>query len=653
MRTRLLSIVLYGPSTQPRVIDFHESGLSVVTGWSKTGKSSLISIVDYCLGASTFDVPEGPIRQLVDWYGLRLRIGDQHVFVARRVPEAGSQTSGAAYLQIGSELAIPPPDRVDATTNVDAVVQVLTSMIGIRDYVHEPLPGQTRNPVPVNFRHGLYFCFQSQDEIISRKHLFHRQSEPFIPQTIKDVLPYFLGAVDDDYMIRKAEHRRLLDRLKKLTRRHQEMLALRGEGSSRAQHLLAEAADLGVLMLPAASDAISWSDAVEALRRLASTPVPEILEPSQGGAGDVYRRLVEQDGELRRRFERVRQDRDTAASLLRHHGGYASEGYHQVARLRAIGVYPSVVGQAKCPLCESQLGEEHPTHNQIQRVADRLGSTLSNVAASVPHLTRLVEQFDGDLDSLRGQLRDNRRQLDELQKASERVQTYRDHVARIAHLQGRTSLYLENLPETSDEPDRIKREMDELSRAAALLEARLNPEAIEEHVESALVLISDDITDGGRKLNLEYADQRLRLDRRRITLVADTRAGPVPMERIGSGANWVGYHIVVFLALHRWFTQQDRPVPGFVFFDQPSQIGFPADTVEHREKDADREAVRRMMRLIAEFSSNEDAPFQVIVTEHADLNEPWFQDRVVAVWRDGDALIPREWFPPTNKGEAG
>lgn len=649
MRTRLLSIVIYGPGTEPHVINLHDSGLSVITGWSKTGKSSLISIVDYCLGASTCDVPEGPIRQLANWYGLRLRIGNQEVFIARRVPEAGMQSSSSAYLQIGTKLAVPHPNQVEATTSIDAVVRALTSMTGIRDYVHEPPAGQTRSPVPVNFRHGLYFCFQSQDEIISRKHLFHRQSEPYIPQAIKDVLPYFLGAVDDDYMVRRAEQRRLLDQLKRLTKRYQEMLALRGEGSSRAHGLLAEAADLGVLTLPVAFESISWSDAIAMLRRLASTPIPQIQEAGVGGDGDMYRSLVERDGELRRRFERVRQDRDTAASLLQHHGGYASEGGHQVARLRSIGVYPSSGGQAVCPLCESQLGEGHPTISQVQRLSDRLGSMLSTVAASVPHLTNLVAQFDGELDTLRGQLRDNRRQMDELQKSVERVQAYRDRVGLIAHLQGRTSLYLENLPETSDEPDRIKREMDELSRAVTVLEDGLTPEAIDERVESALVLVSDDITAGGRLLNLEYADQRLRLDRRRITLVADTREGPVPMERIGSGENWVGYHIVVHLALHRWFARRNRPVPGFIFFDQPSQIGFPAETVAPQAKDADREAVRRMMRLIADFSSMGEAPFQVIVTEHADIGEPWFQDRVVAVWRDGDALIPREWFPSVNR----
>ncbi|MFC6063764.1 DUF3732 domain-containing protein [Streptomyces ochraceiscleroticus] len=33
--------------------------------------------------------------------------------------------------------------------------------------------------------------------------------------------------------------------------------------------------------------------------------------------------------------------------------------------------------------------------------------------------------------------------------------------------------------------------------------------------------------------------------------------------------------------------------------------------------------------------------FQMIVSDHANLPEPWFQDCVRYNWRDGEALIPQ------------
>ena len=60
-------------------------------------------------------------------------------------------------------------------------------------------------------------------------------------------------------------------------------------------------------------------------------------------------------------------------------------------------------------------------------------------------------------------------------------------------------------------------------------------------------------------------------------LMADTPEGPIPMSRMGSGENWVGYHLIGHLALHKWFALQKRPVPRFLFLDQPSQVYFPPE----------------------------------------------------------------------------
>ena len=66
-------------------------------------------------------------------------------------------------------------------------------------------------------------------------------------------------------------------------------------------------------------------------------------------------------------------------------------------------------------------------------------------------------------------------------------------------------------------------------------------------------------------------------------------------QRLGSGENWVGYHLIAHFAIHKWFVSQERPVPRFLFVDQPSQVYFPADrdidgSMEGIENE-DREAV--------------------------------------------------------------
>jgi hypothetical protein len=41
--------------------------------------------------------------------------------------------------------------------------------------------------------------------------------------------------------------------------------------------------------------------------------------------------------------------------------------------------------------------------------------------------------------------------------------------------------------------------------------------------------------------------------------------------------------------------------------------------------------------------------FQVVITEHADINEQWYQDAVIERWRGGPKLIQDDW--PRHGGQ--
>ena len=91
--------------------------------------------------------------------------------------------------------------------------------------------GVSRRPAAAQ---AITFCLQAQDEIASR-FLFHRQGEPFIPQMIKDCLPYFVGAMEEDHFLKKKRHDDALQRLKRLQRQYADALALANETSGSAR----------------------------------------------------------------------------------------------------------------------------------------------------------------------------------------------------------------------------------------------------------------------------------------------------------------------------------------------------------------------------------------------------------------------------------
>jgi hypothetical protein len=96
--------------------------------------------------------------------------------------------------------------------------------------------------------------------------------------------------------------------------------------------------------------------------------------------------------------------------------------------------------------------------------------------------------------------------------------------------------------------------------------------------------------------------------------------------------------------------ERTLPVPHFLFLDKPSQVYFPAEKDVDGSLSAvpedDRVVVSRMFQLIFNAVRAVAPGLQVIVTEHADINEEWFQMAIVERWRGGLKLVPEDW--PTN-----
>jgi hypothetical protein len=117
---------------------------------------------------------------------------------------------------------------------------------------------------------------------------------------------------------------------------------------------------------------------------------------------------------------------------------------------------------------------------------------------------------------------------------------------------------------------------------------------------------------------------------------------------MGSAENWLACHLIAHLALHQHFTLGERPVPRFLFLDQPTQVYYPpeqdVDGSIEGLRDEDQIAVRRIFSLLFSFAEALAPQFQIIITDHADLKEAQFRDAVVQRWRGEEKLIPLAWL---------
>ncbi len=640
MSLQILALAIYNRAGERRELRFQPGKVNVVTGASKTGKTALIDIVDYCLGRNEYTIRSGVIRDTVVWYVLHVQLPSSQAIIGRQAPD-GAATSTAVHLDVGGDLSLPDYPGLRVNSNTTALEQFLTEAVGIRANEHVPESNESSPPLRANIKHARFLLFQPQFRIADPNLMFYRQEEQFIPQHIKDTLPYFLGATGDDQYERLQRVRRLKRDLRILQRRQADEQSLRGRDDSRAVSLIAEARNVGLPLADLAGTAPE--EIVPALRSLADwTPArPDAV------AGNPLVPLQDERERLLAAARAAQNEIDAARSFAAAEDGYTAEATDQKNRLSAIRLYKSEPDKPKCPLCEHDLNGSVPKAEAIRTSLASLEQQMGTTTRQRPRLDAFLTERETRLADLRRQLTENKAAIEAVVAQEEAIRRDRGRTTEQAKVVGRISLFLESYQPAGTD-DSLQTRIADLTAQVEALEAGLSDEQVDDRLTSILQLIGSDMTAWARELKLEHSESPISFELKNLTAVAHRGTGPIRLPQMGSGENWMGYHVVTHLALQKLFIEKQRPVPGLLMFDQPTQVYFPPEPSEDRSlddlDDDDREAVRRLFRLIFDVTEKLAPKLQVIITDHADLGEDWFQAAVVEKWRRGNKLVPVSWI---------
>lgn len=142
---QIREIVLYGYNGKVRHLPFGLGRVNIITGRSKSGKSVVGDIIDYCLGGDSCNIADGVVRDNVAWYGLLLQFDKERVFVARKNPDKGQQTTGLCYIEVGEKIEVPEKNDFASNANVAGIEEALTRRIGISENLNIPPEGPFKN----------------------------------------------------------------------------------------------------------------------------------------------------------------------------------------------------------------------------------------------------------------------------------------------------------------------------------------------------------------------------------------------------------------------------------------------------------------------------------------------------------------------------
>ena len=252
--------------------------------------------------------------------------------------------------------------------------------------------------------------------------------------------------MEDDYIRRQEELRRLKAELRLVDRKLAELNALRGEGTGKAGSLLAQARDSG-LTTSATSD--NWDELVATLREVERTPLAQIEEPDSGS--EEYERLSEHRESLLTEQRHIHNQIAAARSLQTAESGFKLEATEQQARLISIGVFDSDSTHS-CSLCSSPLeaGSAIPQAEDVKSSLQQLSAQLENVSRNAPHVEKAISELEEQLGKVHANLGKNREEMIAVRQADERLRLMKDDAARKAHILGRIGLYLESMPDLPD-----------------------------------------------------------------------------------------------------------------------------------------------------------------------------------------------------------
>jgi hypothetical protein len=644
---KIKSIHIYSHDKRRRDLVFNVNGLNVITGRSSTGKSALSEIIEYCMGRSTFNIPEGVIRDKVAWLAIIYEFPKEEVLIAKPTPVMGGTSCSTAMVRRGGQLTAPDFDQLVVNTDDDAVVELLSRLLGIPENRTDVAIDQSRDSYEASVKHTYYYLFQKQGLVANKDQLFYRQNESYQPQAIRDTLPILLGVSASDRYELEAKLRAAQRELKLNAKLLEEARDAVDTSQEKAIGLFSEAKAVGIV--PSAYQQAGAGSVIEALRAALQWKPASIPDDD----GDRISGLEGELSVLRKERREIQSRIDAARQFALKAGGFANEAAEQKDRLASIKALPRnpQTGEWQWPFSEANLALQSPVATVLLNELATLDAEMSVVVGQRPKLEAYLAEQDVKVQETVSAIKNKEVELSAAIAANEVIAQMDTRNNAASRVVGRISLFLESLVPNEElaaleaAARRLKSKVDEL-------EKRIGADDSNERLASILNNISSHVSRYVKAFEAEFAAFPVRFDLKNVTIIFDRPDRPVPMSRTGGGENHLAYHLSALLALHLFAATNNRPIPRFLLIDQPTQVYFPSEkvyqqadgSVQKTEADADLAAVRRLFELLLKFTQDDVPGFQLIVTEHANLREQWFQDALVEQpWTKPPALVPEDW----------
>lgn len=636
-RWNISHVIFYSKHNKNRIIEFNLGGTTIITGASRTGKSYLISAIDYCL-CSTEIFLSNFVKNKISHVAVKWRKDNTEFLVAREIPEH-SNTSGQMFIDIGNKVEIPVSAKdLKGSANKDQVRVKIAQLFGLVEMPSD----ETDDMVKLNhvsIRQLTAFLFLDKEVVDSRKYLFHGLDDVNEAKHIIASLPYFLNAIGLEELEALKTIKGLEKGIAQEEKSRQDYESKCAELDKKALSLYNETIQAGLFNQ---EDNFASNESIITMLKEALNwvPNPIIVENKELLSNFQNKQLS-----LLTELNYMREKKRSAHNQNSLSEAYTSVLVRQKSKLAIDKLFKSEGGF--CPICDSALSSPNTIAGMIKSSFAELANESKVVDEHRPILDSYIYEINDHITELQGKIKANEAEIQNLIKESEVAKSQENSNSRILRLLGRISYFFDQyLPPAIFKDEKLNRYNSELND----LKGKYGLAQRIERIQSAERLISNLSTKNLELLPIDdiYKENALNFISKKptITLTNISTGTEEKFAGIGSDENYLSIHLALLFALHKFFELKKSPVPGLLIIDQVSRPYYPKDAGEKDiVMDEDREALEKHFNFIfKQVAAQKD--LQVVVLEHAYLHKnETYKEAVKYQWpRQGiERLIPSDW----------
>ncbi|MFV5911902.1 DUF3732 domain-containing protein [Bacillus cereus] len=638
MNAYIKGIAVFNKDGEKRFVEL-KRGLNIITGQSKSGKSALLEIIDYCLGNAKYIIPKGEITKFSHLYVILIKIGNFHLALGRESFKGNGRNKMYVY-RTSKEVSIKQLKlrhfhEKGLVSLKDAKDEIsLAFGLNLSDMTIDSEGKKEGKP---SIRSMTSYLFQHQNLIANKFALFYRFDEYKKRESAIKQFPVFAGWVEQKYYS-------LLYRLDVLEKDKRRLKREKKNYNDAIEHLKRRLHTSFQEYYALIGKSFNGEHSIEyLLEHKKLLPTSDIDSYTSNEIENEYHKLKKIIEDKRNQ----RHEIDIKIKSLQQSQEYGDDYYKGLKGLENKSQYSNPTCTSyKCPICNQGVDEINSKAKAVIESGKWLQHEINNVKGQNSQFEEEENLLLKQKDELVKEIQFLYRNLRELENMNEELKNKKNMNEKIAYAKAKIDIECQLVQHQRESTDLNGEETleDEIRSLIEQIEG-YNLNKYFSYAENKLSEYMNRIIKG-LDFEEEFKPANLNFDLESFELYHYDKMArdKVFLSEMGSGANWLSCHISLFLSLLHFFCKEkNSKIPSFLFFDQPSQVYFPDKVYvdKNDSKGTDIEVVEAMyVTILKELELiYKEAGFmpQIIITDHVDnlnLGNYDFEDYVAARWRD-------------------